>query len=193
MDFQTLKEGLDFKRTCPYCKSKLEIRSKSHVDGKEMKERLPDVKEGVIRFDDMGCVAVSIEIDSGKIENHKPEGMFGTYFYGLRVECMNCNQYYHVLNLSFDIGRLRLSGCAINNVYVKRIIGKYQFLLKTSKTFDECILTKIKLFDEPFPASEDSLDYSNAVPKDIVFPYIEIDLDDPDKTIARLNNLYLFT
>lgn len=192
MDFQTLKEALDFKRTCPYCKSKLEIRSKVHV-GKEMKERMPEVRDGKIFFEDIGYAKISIEIDSGRIENSDSNEIYGTYFRGLRIECMSCSRYYHVLNLTFDLGRCRLSQCAINNVYVKSIIGKYQYLLKTSKTFDECVLTKIKLYDEPFPASEDSLDYSSAVPKDIVFPYVEIDLDDPDKTITRLNNLYLFT
>ena len=199
MDFSSLKSAIRFKKECPYCTSNLEIRTKKHL-AKSTNILAPELIDDKLFFtndqNDIGPDSewISIDIATGKISRKgKANSFFGMYFCSFRIECMECNQYYHTFNLEIDVGALRLEKCVLNNVSIKRRIGDYQFHLKASKSFGETTLTKMKLYNEPYPLSEETLDYKDAMPKDMIFPYVEIDLDDPDKTIRRLDALSIFT
>ena len=197
MNFTDLKSAFKFKRTCPYCETQLEIRSKKHV-GKVMSSQVPEVLDGKVYFEiDQGCNApeefIVLDIKTGKVSKKLgPNSFFNKYYCSLRLECMNCFQYFHSFNLVIDISNCKLIECLLDAVNIKRILGKYEFTLNSSKKFNKTILTKIKLYDMPFPPSEDTLDWSFATPKDVEFPYVEIDLDNPDKTIERLDDLLLY-
>lgn len=197
MNFTDLKSALKFKTNCPFCKSKLKVRTKEHA-GKVMGTTLPELIDNVlyfkeIIFDEIGYVSIDIESNKIKAEDIVSE-TYKTYFQSLRMECMSCWQYFHKINLNIDTTKPGFLKCSLNNICIKRIINNYEYRLTTSKSFGETIFSKLELYNPFFKEKEDSLDWTNVFPDnhEIVLPFIDINLDDPDETILKIEELIIF-
>lgn len=194
MEFESLKSALGFKKTCPYCFEELEIRSKKHV-GEAMKDHVPELSNGKLFYKVFSYVEkerdIVIDIENSSLLGN--DSIFtGIHYAPLRIECMKCHQYYQIFNLVIDGLAQKISKITINNICLKRIIGNYEFSLISSLSLDKTLFSKIKLYKKIFPPSENSLDWSNVLPREIIFPYVEINLENPDETILRLDSLLIF-
>ncbi len=190
MKFPNVREAISYQKHCPYCKSNLEIRCKRHV-GAVLQEHVPEIVDNKLLFNCLnGTIEINIETD--KVKTNNVLNMDGIIFRPLRMDCASCCQYYQVFNLEIDLKRKKLISCFLNNISLKKIINNYEYSVKTSKNTDQTYFSKVKIFEEPFPPSEETLDWSNVVPPDFKFPFVKINLKNPDETILYLDQLLIF-
>jgi uncharacterized protein YbaR (Trm112 family) len=176
--FTSLKHALNFIIHCPVCNERLFLDSKNqHEDISRIKFPLSNKTND----------AYVVHIDTGNVllikeDNQKTQKKFlnfnGIFWSTLLVDCQECSKFSTVYSVQFDTTKPEITRVDLNFMSVT---FEENNLISEVRTYYELEETWFITYD------------SAGKTRTTKFPMIDINLNNPDETLARIRKLVIFS
>lgn len=179
MKFNSLKEALQFQTNCLFCEKELTVDSKN-TSGYNDRFRFvisssSDEAFIVDKETENVILVKDVKLSPSKRKSLNFNGQFWT---SMHIDCEDCGRFSYVLQLKFDIDRLSLVDVELNAMSVtfeeNDLVSEIRNLYSLEETW---LIT--------YNSSGDT--------KATKLPLIQIDLGDPEKTLARVRKLVVYS
>jgi hypothetical protein len=183
--FKTIKDAIQYRTYCPNCKTELVI----HDNPTPLKQHDPLTTE--LHDDDCDIVIYkeTNEIKSISVRKSRsipiysighelpvdyiPSPVFtGLFYNSISIECKECEQYYYVIKILFDLTNTNIKDIELNS----ETFSTEEYEIRSNCSTG---VTSFQQFDKLNDPA-------------VIVPYIEIDLDEPAKTVEKIKALIPF-
>lgn len=171
--FETLQQGLDYRTACPHCKQSLEIAWNTATDGEFRKVDTHLYLKNL----SAGCSLKINSVDNVCSWVFGQDLNLSTFFFAVHKICINC-EYKCVISCTFESKLMKLTEVKLNGESIKIVYQNEACYVRTA-----CILDKLEY---------SRYDKSGTFLYHIDFPFMEIDFQNPEKTVKRLDKLKPF-
>ena len=178
--FNSIKDAVSHQETCPICKSSMIIESSSCPNEiiKHNNNYLFSIssKMSNVLVVDVKTEKVSLQnINDNKFKKHI--NFNGQFWSSLNISCNECYKYSFIIQIKFDLNDIKIINISLQS---------------ESITFEENdLITELR--NKYSPKETWIITYSGNSTKTTKLPLIDINLNNPQETLNRVNKLILFS
>ena len=188
--FDYLENAIKYRQNCPVCKDKMHL-SNCYEDIVSNTISLTDFEfdivisknnNKIVSFTERRDIQFMYDIsgnivDSIPSRNYGIKSVNGSLYKAISIECKKCDQYYYVIQMIIDINNICIKELKLNSETLSiDKLGKNTYEIKNNYITEKTQFQSFVLGNDKF----------------MELPLIPLDLDNPSKTITKIQSLISF-